>query len=105
MARPLVPPLTPEEREDAERRGALARELAEEALSRFRGYLTPEGYEILRDELMLQLLTSPEGEAMLARVLPAPAVEESAEIERGAGNAELRSVSSANSKKLAGGAD
>ncbi len=105
MARPLVPPLTPEEREDAERRGALARELAEEALARFRGHLTSEGYEQMKAELMLQLLSSPEGDDMLGRLLPPPVVDQSTEIERGAGNAQTATVSSANSKKVAGGTD
>lgn len=101
MAEPS-PPLTDDERADAERRAAKARELADQALLPFRQHLTDEGYELLRADLIFQLLASPEGEAALARVLPTRVVDHSGEVERGAGKSAEPTVSSAGSK-VAGG--
>lgn len=102
MADPEFPSLTPEERETAEREANRAKELVEAALARFRHHLTDEGYDLLRAELIFQLLASPEGEAALTRILQARFVDASGEIERGAGNVTPASVSSAGPKAAGG---
>lgn len=102
MADPDLPSLTPEEREAAEREASSAKKLVDAALARFRHHLTDEGYELLRAELIFQLLASPEGEAALTRILHERFVDTSGEVARGAGNVTPASVSSAGPKAAGG---
>lgn len=81
LSEPVPPGHAPNDQDDEE--DALARELVEEALAPMRPSLTAEAYELLRADLIIQLLTTPEGQAQLRRARPAQRVERSGDVVRG----------------------